>query len=220
MRMTDGQRAHRRRHHEPPGRHRDRRTRPSPSAAGTHARAARRIRRRRRRRPAGRHPHRARPRPHRRRRRRHGDATRVADWMTAEPRLGRARTSTPPTAFASLVRARLPPHPGRRRRRSSSGIVSMRDLMRIAQIQPAEQPRARDPARASRASSSPRPTIGDVRGLEGFYHYRQYDAVELAEKRTLEDVWYLLFEGELPVAAPARRVPRRDRAAPRDPGRR
>jgi citrate synthase len=40
--------------------------------------------------------------------------------------------------------------------------------------------------------------IGDVRGLEGFYHYRQYDAVELAETRGLEDVWYLLFQGELP----------------------
>jgi citrate synthase len=41
--------------------------------------------------------------------------------------------------------------------------------------------------------------IGDVRGLEGFYHYRQYSAVELAEKRSLEDVWRLLFDGELPV---------------------
>ena len=30
--------------------------------------------------------------------------------------------------------------------------------------------------------------IGDVRGAEGFYHYRQYSAVELAEKRPLEDV--------------------------------
>jgi len=43
-------------------------------------------------------------------------------------------------------------------------------------------------------------TIGDVRGLEGFYHYRQYDAVALAEQRGLEDVWYLMFEGELPTA--------------------
>ena len=41
--------------------------------------------------------------------------------------------------------------------------------------------------------------IGDVRGQEGFYHYRQYNAVELAEKRSLEDVWYLLFEGRLPA---------------------
>jgi citrate synthase len=53
--------------------------------------------------------------------------------------------------------------------------------------------------------------------MEGFYHYRQYNAVELAEKRRLEDVWYLLFEGHLPSAAerdsfldeirPLRRVP-------------
>ena len=43
--------------------------------------------------------------------------------------------------------------------------------------------------------------LGDVRGLEGFYHYRQYSAPELAAKRTFEDVWYLLFEGELPTAA-------------------
>src|SRR5215218_5161510 len=42
--------------------------------------------------------------------------------------------------------------------------------------------------------------LGDVRGLEGFYHYRQYSAPELAAKRTFEDVWYLLFEGELPSA--------------------
>lgn len=43
--------------------------------------------------------------------------------------------------------------------------------------------------------------VGDVRGAEGFYHYRQYSAIELAEKRTLEDVWFLLFEGYLPDAA-------------------
>jgi citrate synthase len=40
--------------------------------------------------------------------------------------------------------------------------------------------------------------IGDVRGEEGFYHYRQYDAIELARSRTLEEVWCLLLDGELP----------------------
>ena len=29
--------------------------------------------------------------------------------------------------------------------------------------------------------------LGDVRGLEGFYHYRQYSAVELARTRSVED---------------------------------
>ncbi|QNP69752.1 citrate synthase/methylcitrate synthase [Streptomyces roseirectus] len=45
--------------------------------------------------------------------------------------------------------------------------------------------------------------VGDVRGLEGFYHYRQYSAVELAETRSFEDVWYLLVHGELPDPARA-----------------
>ncbi len=40
--------------------------------------------------------------------------------------------------------------------------------------------------------------IGDVRGLEGFFHYRQYSATELAERRSLEDVWHLLIDGALP----------------------
>ncbi|MES4890449.1 citrate synthase/methylcitrate synthase [Streptomyces sp. NPDC096012] len=42
--------------------------------------------------------------------------------------------------------------------------------------------------------------IGDVRGTEGFYHYRQYSAVELARTRGFEDVWHLLVHGELPDA--------------------
>ena len=44
--------------------------------------------------------------------------------------------------------------------------------------------------------------LGDVRGEEGFFHYRQYDAVHLARTRTLEDVWTLQFNGGLPPAAP------------------
>ncbi|MEW2303471.1 citrate synthase/methylcitrate synthase [Streptomyces sp. NPDC006655] len=40
--------------------------------------------------------------------------------------------------------------------------------------------------------------VGDVRGSEGYYHYRQYSAVELARTRGFEDVWHLLVHGELP----------------------
>ncbi|WP_329206694.1 citrate synthase/methylcitrate synthase [Streptomyces sp. NBC_00683] len=43
--------------------------------------------------------------------------------------------------------------------------------------------------------------IGDVRGREGFYHYRHYSAIDLAQSRSFEDVWYLLFHGELPERA-------------------
>ncbi|MEW2545427.1 citrate synthase [Streptomyces sp. NPDC047002] len=42
--------------------------------------------------------------------------------------------------------------------------------------------------------------LGDVRGGEGFYHYRQYSAIELARRRSFEDVWHLMFHGELPDA--------------------
>jgi len=45
--------------------------------------------------------------------------------------------------------------------------------------------------------------IGDVRGGEGFYHYRQYDATKLARLRSLDDVWLLLLDGALPDAARA-----------------
>ena len=42
-------------------------------------------------------------------------------------------------------------------------------------------------------------SVGDVRGVEGFYHYRQYSAVDLAEQCPLEDVWRLMIDGSLPT---------------------
>lgn len=44
-------------------------------------------------------------------------------------------------------------------------------------------------------------SIGEVRGAEGFYHYRQYDATELATRHTFEECWHLLFDGHLPSEA-------------------
>ena len=41
--------------------------------------------------------------------------------------------------------------------------------------------------------------VGDVRGDEGFYHYRQYSAIDLAEHRSLENVWQLMIDGRLPA---------------------
>ncbi|GGQ15967.1 citrate synthase [Streptomyces griseomycini] len=65
--------------------------------------------------------------------------------------------------------------------------------------------------------------VGDVRGAEGFYHYREYSAVDLAESRGFEDVWHLLVHGDLPDAergaafaaetAALRRLPEPVRAA-------
>lgn len=77
------------------------------------------------------------------------------------------------------------------------GLISMRDLMGIAAIQPSgalshEVPKGLEGVVVAETE------IGDVRGTEGFYHYREYNAIELAEKRTLEDVWHLMIEGYLP----------------------
>ncbi len=41
--------------------------------------------------------------------------------------------------------------------------------------------------------------LGDVRGDEGFFHYREYSAIDLARARSLEEVWHLMFEGHLPA---------------------
>ncbi|MHB1444734.1 MAG: citrate synthase [Acidimicrobiales bacterium] len=42
--------------------------------------------------------------------------------------------------------------------------------------------------------------IGEVRGLEGFYHYRQYSAVDICTHYGFEDAWALLVDGHLPDA--------------------
>jgi len=44
-------------------------------------------------------------------------------------------------------------------------------------------------------------TVGGVRGNEGFYHYRQYNAVELARTRGFEAIVGLLLDGQLPDPA-------------------
>jgi citrate synthase len=77
------------------------------------------------------------------------------------------------------------------------GVVSLRDLMRLAQLRPV-QGAFQDVPKGLEGVVAAETSIGEVRGLEGFYHYRQYPAVELAERRSLEDVWYLLFDGDLP----------------------
>jgi len=48
--------------------------------------------------------------------------------------------------------------------------------------------------------------LGGVRGQEGFFHYRQFDAAALARTSTLEDVWTLQIDGELPPAVPSLEV--------------
>src|SRR5882672_1017600 len=128
----------------------------------------------------------------------------VSEWMTADPdTIGPGVEAR--AAFASLSErgyrhipvvdgAGTAPVDGRK----LVGIVSMRDLMRVAMIQPADA-QAHEVPKGLEGVVVADTTVGDVRGLEGFYHYRQYSAVELAKTRPIEDVWQLMFEGRLPV---------------------
>ncbi len=123
-------------------------------------------------------------------------ATKVSEWMTEDP-----YTVGPGEPAADAFR-RLGEHGYRHIPVVDGGelvgIVSMRDLMKIAQIEPVTHPSEIEAPPGLEGVIVADTTVGDVRGQEGFYHYRQYNAVELCDKRRLEDVWYLLFEGELP----------------------
>lgn len=79
------------------------------------------------------------------------------------------------------------------------GLVSLRDMMKIASIQQVTDPGEIEAPPGLAGVIVAETKVGDVRGLEGFYHYREHNAVELAAKRPLEDVWRLLFDGSLPT---------------------
>src|SRR5688500_9798012 len=127
-------------------------------------------------------------------------ATKVSEWMTEEP-----DTVAPDldvsTAFQSLAEHGYRHIPVVDGGGALVGIVSMRDLMKIAQIEPVVHPSQIEAPKGLEGVIVAETSVGDVRGLEGFYHYRQYNAVELADKLRLEDVWFLLFEGHLPDRA-------------------
>ena len=88
------------------------------------------------------------------------------------------------------------------------GILSIRHVVRVAHIEDVK------PAGAAGAGElAPRglegvavaeTAVGDVRGEEGFFHYRGYDATELARRCSFEQVWHLLVLGALPDAAQLR----------------
>lgn len=79
------------------------------------------------------------------------------------------------------------------------GVVSLRDLVRVSQLRPVDGVFT-DVPKGLEGVVAAETAVGSVRGMEGFFHYRQYDATELARKRSFEDVWQLLFDGELPEA--------------------
>lgn len=123
----------------------------------------------------------------------------VAELMTADPHCVDPGVSVQ-EAFATLTERgyrHIPVVEGD----ELVGIVSLRDLMRVAQIQPVVHPGQIEAPPGLEGVIVAETQVGDVRGLEGFYHYRQYSAVDLADRRSLEDIWFLLFDGHLPSPA-------------------
>jgi citrate synthase len=139
---------------------------------------------------------------------------RVSLWMTAHPDVLSPGEKVD-AAWASLTAhhyRHLPVVNGE----ELVGVVSLRDLMGVARIRPATETSGDVPAGLEGVVVA-ETTVGDVRGQEGFFHYRQYSAVDLAEQRSLEDVWHLMFRGELPDAAESAAfagIVRRRRAMP------
>lgn len=82
-----------------------------------------------------------------------------------------------------------------------AGILSIRHVVRVAQIAAVRPAGSAPPELAPRGLEGvavAETSVGDVRGEEGFFHYRGYNAVELARRCSFEQVWHLLVEGTLP----------------------
>ena len=123
----------------------------------------------------------------------------VAEWMTRDP------DTVPPTEEVDIAFTSLRQHGYRHfpvvEEGQLVGIVSMRDVLKLAPILRVEDPGHPEAKRGLEGVVVAETALGEVRGQEGFYHYRQYNATELAGKRTMEDVWYLLYDGHLPDRA-------------------
>ncbi|MDX1657655.1 MAG: citrate synthase [Nitriliruptorales bacterium] len=142
----------------------------------------------------------------------------VADWMTSDPVTAKADTSF--TAALEQMQdggfRHLPVVDGDG---ALAGIVSLRDLIAVAHLEPVSHPGDLEAPKGLAGVIVSETEIGDVRGQEGFYHYREYSATDLAEQCTIEDVWHLMLRGELPddeqraafveEVTPLREVPKR-----------
>jgi len=98
----------------------------------------------------------------------------VALWMTAHPDVlspTRGRRGVTSLTAITIDTCRRP-------RDTLIGVVSLRDLMGMARIRPAVE--STTTCRRIGGRGRGETTVGDVRGQEGFFHYRQYSAVDLA----------------------------------------
>ncbi len=126
-------------------------------------------------------------------------STRVSEVMTRDPIALHTtdRVATALEMFRDHRFRHLPVLDGDR----VAGILSIRHVVRVAHIEEVQ------PAGSAPVGLAPRglegvavaeTAVGDVRGEEGFFHYRGHNAVELARRCSFEQVWHLLVEGTLP----------------------
>jgi citrate synthase len=116
----------------------------------------------------------------------------VLDEMTTPPEV--LDVAVDVTTAATMMRERGFRHVPVVRGHELAGVVSLRDLLRVVNVGPAEVPRGLKGVVVADTE------VGDVRGREGFYHYRQYSATDLARSRPLDDVARLMIDGSLPVS--------------------
>ncbi|HSK90170.1 MAG TPA: citrate synthase [Euzebyales bacterium] len=121
---------------------------------------------------------------------------RVADWMSTDPVT--AAPSLPATDALKRLITEGFRHIPIVENGDVAGIVSMRDLMAIAKVERVQHPGELEAPKGLAGVTVAETDVGGVRGREGFFHYRQYAATDLARARTFDDVWHLLLLGTLP----------------------
>jgi citrate synthase len=124
---------------------------------------------------------------------------RVVDWMTKDPITIDA--SEPVATAFDRLREQSFRHLPVTENGEVVGVVSLRRMMDLARIEPVKHPGELEAPRGLEGVIVAHTKLGDVRGREGFYHYAQYNAIELNKKRSLEDVWYMFLHGQLPNAS-------------------
>jgi citrate synthase len=128
-----------------------------------------------------------------------GEVAKVGEWMTEDPGLIGVDVAAA-KAFDKLAAAKYRHIPAVDSDGALQGIVSLRRLTQLAQLQPVTSPGHLEAPKGLEGVIVADTTVGDVRGQEGFYHYRQYSATDLARSRSIEDIWHLMFRGHLPTA--------------------
>src|SRR5581483_832999 len=95
------------------------------------------------------------------------------------------------------------------------GLVSLRRLVAAARLRKVD-PWSPGTAKGLANVTVAEPALSHIDGEAGRLVFRGYDAVELARGRSFEDVWHLLYTGELPADGAFARRTAALRAAPLD----